>query len=217
MVKCFAISIFILLTSIGYSQKIEPKHTFQFELGLPNGFSNKPFRQYMQGLMVLAPYYQYAMKNGIAFGGGVRYHYYQVNQFRIPTKTIGGLHSATGFVKVGYQKFLTERIEVDAGVKVGYSENLFVTNWNDSLGQNPYRVPSFLIEPTVKFAIVADEQVAYGFFVSYGIQGYALRPEMLGLESFGYTQAEKDIHYHRPVSFLTFGFSLTYYFKEKSR
>ncbi|MES2800022.1 MAG: hypothetical protein V4638_08395 [Bacteroidota bacterium] len=208
--------LFLLFLFDGSAQKIEPKHTFQFELGLPNGFSNKPFRQYMQGLMVLAPSYQYAFKNGLALGGGIRYHYFQVNQFRIPTKTIGGMHSASAFAKIGYQKFLTERVELDAGVKVGYSENLFNTDRNKTLGQNPYRVTSLIIEPTFKIGIVADEQVAYSFFVAYGVQGFALKPNMLGLESFGFNAAEVAVQNKRAVSFLTFGFGLTYYFKEKS-
>jgi hypothetical protein len=84
---------------------IIPKHSFTIELGLPVGTSNKAFQSIMQGLVRISPYYQFTLKNHLAFGIGVNYNYFKVNPFRVPEKVTGGFHSAGGFVKVGYEKF----------------------------------------------------------------------------------------------------------------
>lgn len=213
MLKKLYILILLLVTCDVVAQQIEPKHTFNVELGLPNAMVNKPFGAYMQGLINVAPYYQFRLKNSIAFGAGIRYAYFGVNQFKVPQKTLGGMHSFGSFVKVSHEKFHTDRFSTDLGVKVGYTQNYFVTNRNDSLNQNPYQVNSILIEPTAEFSLVADEQVAYSLIVSYAFHGFSYKPNMIGLQTFGgYEQSE----FQRVTSYLTIGFGFTYYFKEKN-
>lgn len=195
------------------AQEIELKHTFNVEIGLPNGMSNKPFANYMQGLVNVAPYYQYTLKNSLSFGVGFRYAYFGVNQFRVPQKTLGGMHSFGIFTKVGHEKFYSERFSLDAGVKMGYTQNYFTTDRLEDLGQNPYQSNSVLVEPTVEFSLVADEQVAYSFVVSYAFQGFAYKPHMIGLQTAGgYEQSE----FSRVTSYLTVGFGFSYYFKRKN-
>lgn len=213
MGKSFCIFILLFTLSGVYAQQIEPKHTFNVELGLPNAMTNKPFGDFMQGLVNVAPYYQFRLKNSIAFGAGVRYAYFGVNQFKVPQKTIGGMHSFGTFVKVSHEKFHTDRFSTDLGVKVGYTQNYFSTNRNDTLNQNPYKVVSILIEPTAEFSLMADEQVSYSLIISYAFQGFAFKPNMIGLETFGgYDQSE----FKRVSSYLTVGFGFTYYFKDKN-
>jgi hypothetical protein len=208
----FLLILLLLFTRTSEAQEIELKHTFNVEIGLPNGMSNKPFANYMQGLVNVAPYYQYTLKNSISFGAGIRYAYFGVNQFRVPQKTLGGMHSFGVFTKVGHEKFYTERFSLDAGVKVGYTQNYFTTDRLDDLGQNPYQSNSVLVEPTIEFSLVADEQVAYSFVVSYAFQGFAYKPHMIGLQTLGgYIPSEIS----RVTSYLTVGFGFSYYFKRK--
>jgi hypothetical protein len=208
----FLLILLLLFTRTSEAQEIELKHTFNVEIGLPNGMSNKPFANYMQGLVNVAPYYQYTLKNSISFGAGIRYAYFGVNQFRVPQKTLGGMHSFGVFTKVGHEKFYTERFSLDAGVKVGYTQNYFTTDRLDDLGQNPYQSNSVLVEPTIEFSLVADEQVAYSFVVSYAFQGFAYKPHMIGLQTLGgYSPSEIS----RVTSYLTVGFGFSYYFKRK--
>lgn len=212
MKKVLPILILIVSMFQVSAQEIELKHTFNVELGLPNGFSNKPFGNYMQGLVNVAPYYQYTLKNSIAFGGGIRYTFFGVNQFRVPLKTLGGMHSFGIFTKVGHEKFYSDRFSVDAGVKLGYTQSYFITDRLEDQGQSPFQVNSTLVEPTVELSLVADEQVAYSFVISYAFQGFAYKPHMIGLNtSGGYDQSE----FSKVTSYLTIGFGFTYYFKKK--
>lgn len=205
---------FVLFFIFGANaQEIELKHTFNVEIGLPNGASNKPFASIMQGLVNVNPYYQYTLKNGIAFGAGIRYAYFGVNQFRVPQKTLGGMHSFGIFGKLGHEKFYTERFSGDFGVKVGYTENYFNTDRNKNLFQNPYQVNSVLIEPTVEFGLLADEQISYSFVVSYAFQGFSFKSNMIGLETFGGFDSSE---FEKVTSYLTVGFGFTYYFKRKN-
>ncbi len=203
----------IIFTLSVYAQDIELKHTFNVEIGLPNGMTNKPFANIMQGLVNVNPYYQYTLANGIAFGGGVRYAYFGVNQFRVPQKTLGGMHSFGVFGKVAHEKFYTDRFSGDFGVKVGYTENYFNTDRNKNLGQNPYKVTSVLVEPTAELSLLADEQVSYSLVVSYAFQGFSFKSNMIGLETFG---GYDPSQFEKVTSYLTIGFGFTYYFKRKN-
>jgi hypothetical protein len=79
MIKLITCWLIILIGFSTAAQQIEPKHTFNIELGLPNGMVNKPFKDYMQGLINFAPYYQFTMKNSLSFGAGIRYSYFGVS------------------------------------------------------------------------------------------------------------------------------------------
>ena len=121
------IAVFFLVPFLANSQVFERKHTFNIELGLPNAFSNKPFKNIMQGLVSVAPYYQFALKNNFIAGAGMRYSYFAINQFKVPSAVRGGVHSGGIFLKAGWEKFHNERFATDLSVKFGYDQNYFIS------------------------------------------------------------------------------------------
>ncbi len=190
---------------------IVPKHSFTIELGLPVGTSNKAFKFMMQGLVRFSPYYQFTLKNHLAFGIGANYNYFKVNQFRVPEKVSGGLHSAGGFVKVGYEKFHSMRFGTDYGVKIGYNTNQFVTDTNSTNLGKAFVSNSLFIEPTVGLVLTSGEFTSYRFVVGYTFQGNDFNTSNLGINSTGgYSASELS----KNTSFMTFGFGFTYYFKQ---
>ena len=91
--KCVVLIAALVMRMLDYSaQVIEPKHTFNVELGLPNGFTNEPFKNIMQGLVNFSTYYQYDFKNHLTAGVGVRYGYFAINEFKVPKPVYGGMH-----------------------------------------------------------------------------------------------------------------------------
>jgi hypothetical protein len=206
--------IFLSLVLTGTTaQTIEPKHTFNLELGLPNGMTNEPFKDIMQGLVSVAPYYQYAFKNHIIVGAGVRYSYFAINEFKVPVPVYGGMHTGGAFIKAGWEKFHNDHFATDLSMKVGYTQNYFDTDRNDTLGVNPVVNNSFYFEPSIGLILTADEQNSFRFIVAYGIQGFGYKPEMIGLETFG---GYDPIDFSKPSSMLIVGFGFTHYFKKKS-
>lgn len=213
MRKILTIALFLIVSVCSLAQTIEPKHTFNLELGLPNGFANKPFKNIMQGLINAEPYYQFAFKNHIIVGAGLRYSYFAINEFKVPEQVYGGMHSAGVFIKGGWERFHTDRFATDISLKAGYTQNYFVTDLNDSIGVNPLQVNSIYLEPSVSLILTADEFTSYRLVIAYGFQGFGYKPNMIGLETFGgYDPSE----FNRTTSFLIVGFGFTYYFKPKN-
>jgi hypothetical protein len=206
--------VFISVLFIGApqvnAQFVEPKHTFNVELGLPNGVSNEAFESMMQGLISAAPYYQFDFANHLTIGAGMRYSYFTVNEFRVPLPVNGGVHSVGGFLKLGWQKFHSEIFATDISVKLGYMQQYFKTDRNDSLGLNPLKVNCFYIEPSFGLILMADEQNSYRFFASYGWSGFGFEPSMLGLESWGGIDPAES---KKLTGALIIGFGYTHYFK----
>jgi hypothetical protein len=193
------------------AQAFDRKHTFNIELGLPNGFSNKPFKNIMQGLVNVAPYYQIALKNNFIAGAGIRYSYFAINEFKVPTAVSGGVHSSGVFLKAGWEKFHNERFATDLSVKFGFDQNYFTSDRGDSLGKSIIQVNATYIEPSVGFILTADELSSYRLFISYAFQGFGYKPSMIGLETFGgYNPTE----FNKTTSFLIVGFGFTHYFKK---
>lgn len=211
MIRLLSISLFLLTGSV-YAQKIEPKHTFNVELGLPNSMNNKAFKTIMQGLVNVSSYYQYAMKNSLAFGGGIKYTYFDVNEFKTPEPIFGGMHSAVAFLKISREKFHSDRFATDMGVKFGYSMNFISTDLNKAAGSNPKRIDASFVEPTIGLILTADEKTSYRLVLGYGFQGFAFKPSQLGTEENGGYQ---EVDLQKSSQFFTIGFGFTYYFLGK--
>lgn len=190
---------------------IIPKHSFTIELGLPVPTSNKPFQSIMQGFVRLSPYYQFTLKNHLAFGVGANYNYFKVNQFRVPEKVSGGVHIAGGFVKVGYEKFHSMRFGTDFGVKLGFNTNQFVTDSNATNLGGAYVVNTYFVEPTIGLILTSGEFTSYRFVVGYNYQGNDFNTQNLGINSTG---GYKESDLSKKTQFMTFGFGFTYYFKQ---
>src|SRR5690554_7330134 len=93
--------IFITSLNLAYSQSdFEPNGSFNVEVGLPNNVSNVAFKELLQGLVTITPSYQYTFNNSFSIGGGLRYNYFNINEFKNNIGLKGGLHIFGFFVKV---------------------------------------------------------------------------------------------------------------------
>jgi hypothetical protein len=205
--------LFILCASSNISaQKIDPDDSFTFELCLPNSFVNKPYKTIMQGLVSASPYYQYTLKSGISFGACVHYSYFAINEFRMPVKVFGGIHTGAAFLKLGHEKFWTERFGTDIGCKFGYLQSYAVSDLLRSQGMFYRQTEALFIEPTIGFVLSADVNCSYRLTIGYPFYGYSFSPETIGYNSdmgFDLTEFSKN------CSFLNVGFAYTFYFNGK--
>jgi len=206
---------FIVLLSVTFkisAQKIDPDDSFTFELCLPNSFANKPYKTIMQGLVSASPYYQYSLKSGISFGAGVHYSYFAINEFRMPIKVFGGIHTGAAFLKLGHEKFWTERFGTDIGCKFGYLQSYAVSDLLRSKGMFYRQTEALFIEPTIGFVLSADVNCSYRLTIGYPFYGYSFTPNTIGYDSdMGFSLAE----FSKTCSFLNVGFAYTFYFNGK--
>lgn len=214
MKRIVVICCFLLVLTSGLAQ-LEPKHTFNIELGIPVPMGNKVFKGMMKGGVAISPYYQYRMKNSLAFGFGSQYTYFQINNMKASSvkSAKGGVHSVGLFVKISKEKFHTEQFATDFGVKVGYCQTYFNTNFNDSLNGKPQQVGSLTIAPTLGLILSVDEFSSYRFTIGYNVQCYGFSPQRLGnVSNGGYNPAD----FNNVTHFLFVGFGFTHYFHQKT-
>lgn len=193
------------------AQSLIPKYTFNVELCLPVAMSNKPFNDFMQGLVGVSTYGQYSFPFHLNLGAGIRYSYFTINEFSVPSPVFGGVHSGTAFMKVGWDKFHTDQFATDFGLKVGYSQTFFDTDLNKAAGANPVQVGSSYAEFTTAFILMANESSSYRWVVGYGMQGFGFTPQHIGLSTNGGYDPAK---FNRITSYLVVGFGYTYYIGE---
>jgi hypothetical protein len=210
----FMLSIFLSFSQENeelYFKNISPKHTYHVDVGLPVPTSNKPFRQTMQALLNVNTGYQFTMQNQLAFGFGVHYSYFKINQFRVPEKILGGVHSYGGYGKFSVEKFHSKRFGTDFGLKVGYLEHQFVSDTNQVAVAGTLKMQSIYVEPMASFILTAEENIAYSFNIAYTFYNFQYHPNLFGFKS---TAGYKESDFKKITQFLTVGFGFRYYFKE---
>ncbi len=214
------IFLFLLLPCSGFGQTtFQPDWSFNTELQLPVAFTNKAFKTIMQGLINVEPSIQYTLPNSLSFAVGGKYSFFTVNEFKITEKLTGGMHSLGGWVKIGREKFHSDRFATDVGMKIGYTENIFATTFYEQdpkdvnkkieTFKNNQSVGSLFFEPTLGFILTADERNAYRFTIGYNFSNFAFAPTQLGIASnSGYDAGSLS----KRTSYLIVGFGYTLYF-----
>jgi hypothetical protein len=206
------ILVFTVFHSFTEAQDMEIDDSFVFELGLPNGFVNAPFKNIMQGVVYVSPMYQYTLKSGILFGAGVHYSYFNINQFRINQNISGGMHNGAAFIKLGHEKFWTPGLATDIGVKAGFAQSAFVTDTLKSMGITYNSKQSAYIEPNIGICLAADVNASFRLTLGYAFYGFGYKPWDIGINSnLGYSASELN----KVTSYLIVGFGYSRYFNGK--
>lgn len=200
--------VILLFATIGFAQKIEPKFTINVELGLPNATVNEVYKDVMQGLGTAAIYGQYSFPFHLNIGLGGRYSFFTVNEFSVPDELYGQIHSTGGFVKIGYDKFHTERFATDFGVKIGYGQNTIITDVNKNTGIGIVNVNSSFVEPGIGLILSVDPLNSFRLYLGYNMMGYGFRPQLLGLTS---NENWDPNDYDKLTQAIVIGFGYTYY------
>lgn len=211
----FTILIFMNLSTffsqeeeVTFYKEIKPKHTYNLDFALPVSLSNKVFKGIMQGFIRFSGSYQYSLKNNFYMGLGGNYTYFQVNRFKISPQIRGGMHLANGYLKLGCEKYYSERIGLDVGIKAGGSQVIF---HSDSLIKQT-KTYANLIEPYFSFCLTGSHNTAYKWTLGYTFLGLGFYPQRIGDdENVDYPTSE----YKRITQFLSFGFSFSHYFKQQ--
>jgi|APGre2960657468_1045069.scaffolds.fasta_scaffold23441_3 hypothetical protein len=193
--------------------RINPRHSISLELGLPVAIRNKNFNGYMQGIVNISPYYHYSFKNRLTTGLGVNYNYFWINHVLTnDTKNLGGIQALGAFVRIGYEKFYSDRYGIDLNVKIGQSTLIFDSDNNRKLSKLP-TMNIFVVEPSICFVVTADDQSSYRWVVSYTAQKYNFDPTLLGFVKDVSTANSSPATSF--TQFLTVGFGYTYYIKQR--
>lgn len=206
---------FIFISSQLFAQTtFQPSHSFKVDLGLPTALVNKPFKSIMQGLIQVVPYYQYTTKFGLSFGAGVDFSYFTINEFRLPGKVKGGMSFVGGFAKLGYEKFITKKFAIDAGVRFGYDYIISKNTYEVGILGKPHYFTAPYITPTIGFYLMVDESSGFSLNLGYTFMGMKFSANELQIsEITGYDVGQ----FNKNTQIFIIGFGYSYYFKSKKR
>lgn len=204
--------LFFGVTVATYSQKeFTPNGSFKVEISLPNNVTNKAFKELMQGLVVITPSYQYTFDNSFSIGAGLRYGFFNVNEFKNNIGMNGALHLAGAFLKIGQEKFYG-KFGLDYGVRVGYSMNFFATNKNKEHLGKPFVNNGGFVEPTIGLCLMASENSSFRLALGYAFHSFKFRPEDMGIDKFSGIDPSR---LNEITTYFTIGFGYSFYFGRK--
>lgn len=186
---------------------IVPKHSYTIEFALPVSVANKPFKGIMQGLVRSSASYQFSLKNGLSIGVGGNYTYFMINRFKITPQILGGMHLMNAYGKLAFEKYYSDRVGIDTGLKIGYNQALF---HSDSLSSKNKFI-SGIVEPYVSFCLTGNHKTAYKWTLSYSFLNHGFSPQQIGdFINDDYSFSE----FNRMTRFFSFGFSYSHFFKQ---
>lgn len=219
MIRKSVLSFFLVVSALtGKSQDFyEPKLSFSVDMGIPAKGHNLAFSKVMEGLFNGGAALQYNIVGGLSVGAGVKYSFFTLNPFALNNVQWNGtMHFPAGFIKIGYEKFTTNRSSLNASVRMGVS-SIFAIHGNDS-GKVNYTYPNFetafFIEPQLELVLLTEKSSSNGFSLVLGYPFYfnEFGPRYLSMDKFPgqYPEDSEGI-----TRFFSFGFGYRYYFGRK--
>lgn len=208
----------IAFTPVASSQSyFEPKMSFSVDLGIPAKGHNESFSRIMEGLFNGGVTMQYNFFGGLTAGAGVKYSFFTMNPFALNNVNWGGsMHFPAGYLKLGYERFTTDRVSFNISARAGYAA-IFAIHGNDSCTATvePEKFEmSFFVEPQFELILLTDKVSADGFSLVLGYPFYfnEFGPRYLCMDKFpGLYEADNA----GITRFFSFGFGYRYYFGRK--
>lgn len=160
--------ILLLLPSVFYGQKNDLPASIKMDFKMPVTLSNEAFSDAFTGMISSNIFFEKPIVANVNLGFGMNYSYYQIDKFNVPDTTTGGMQAYTPFIRVAYEKFVTERGILGFGLNMGYSTMVF--NSESCLvrhGDGTTTENAFYLEPQLSYNIFSQNNLAFGFTISY--------------------------------------------------
>ena len=215
-----ALLSFVLLVCLiqkSYSQGLsyQPKGSFSVDVGIPTKEKNLAFNRVLEGLFNGGVSYQFNVFKGLTIGAGSKYSFFINDRFALDNSVgKGGLHIPSMFLKVGYEKFTTDRFSYSFSVRTGYANLISVNDSSKVALGKAFSESSFFAEPQLELLMTTEKNNpnAFSLMLGYAIYFVEYRPEYLSREKFKTLNPEDS---NGVTRFFSFGFGYRYYFGMK--
>lgn len=204
--------LFCCTTSLYAQRFYDPKGSFSIDLGIPTAENSPVFELCQEGLFNGGLGYQYNVYNGLTLGGGAKYSFFVNDRFALnQTIGTGGLHVPAVYLKVGYEKFTSDRFSFNFSIRGGYTNFIAI---NDSTKANlggSYVVDAFFVEPQMELLLTTElnEPHAFSFVLGYSIYFQEYTTDFVSRDKF---IGVLDEDTKGNIRFLSIGFGYRYYF-----
>ena len=141
---------------------------------------NKSFKGLMSGLATIDLVYQYNLANGIGFGTGFSYSYYELNGSVFQSSVLGQMEAYNPFLKISKRTEMNESSYFELSLSGGY--NVLNTSGNQCSGI--FKQEAFNLSPQLGFYLVSSEFLSFGIVVSYNYFAAEFSPANICMTSF---------------------------------
>lgn len=190
----------------------QPKGSFTIDVGIPTSEKNVAFSNILEGLFNGGVGYQYNVYKGLTVGGGAKYSFFTNDRFALKnTVGKGGLHIPSLYLKVGYEKFTTDRFSYNISARAGYANLISINDSSKVILGGPFMESTFFIEPQLELLLTSEKNDpnAFSLVLGYAIYFVEYRPEYLSRSQFTGFLPEYSEGLTR---FFSLGFGYRYYF-----
>ncbi len=191
---------------------IQPKGSLTIDVGIPTNENNRAFDNVLEGLFNGGIGYQHNIRKGFTIGAGLKYSFFVNDRFALnQTAGPGAMHIPALYAKVGYEKFTTDRVSFNFGLRGGYSSMVMVNDSNTVRIGGPYIKESFFVEPQLELLITSEKGAPNGFSLVLGYAVYfsEFNPEFISRDKFLGLLPEDNSGFTR---FFSLGFGFRHYF-----
>ncbi|MES2513175.1 MAG: hypothetical protein V4580_03490, partial [Bacteroidota bacterium] len=144
------------------------------------------------------------------FGVGYSYTYYKSQKVFRDQNVNTNMQSQNGYLKLGYDKFYSDRGFVTFSVNMGYNFNQYkgLKYRSDTLvGKYPTKFSSAFVEPVIGLYLMVDPNFAIGGHISYNYNFSKYDPTYPGFDRwFDYKRVKNNWN----MSMITVGFGFYY-------
>jgi hypothetical protein len=183
----------LLLFSISiFAQKIDKQNalvTIRGNVGIPKSLGSQMFRTCFNGVYEANLSVNVRLAGNFFAGGGYQNTFFQNNRevfvfYRVKngslayeTKMMGN----AGFIKLGFDKFFSERGYVSYSVNSGLmSCNYLNVNNDTSAANKPFVSTRFMapyVQPEISLNVIVDKTLSFSFMLSYTTMFYKFDPK----------------------------------------
>lgn len=208
--------LFLTLPVFAQEETTEPKKEKipDIRMGIKSGFklptpvANSAFAKTIDGIADAFASYHFPVMRYFYAGGGYRYTYFQINDFKVNSSLNANLQIHSPYAVFGYERFANSRFLYGFGLKGGYSFLNFFSN--SCSGVDPdskgHGQSAWFIDPELSLSLMAGENLCFSFLFSWTIIGAEYGPENLCLPNFS---GLKDSDNQGNYQFFSAGFGFT--------
>jgi hypothetical protein len=190
----------------------QPKGSFSIDIGIPTSERNIAFSNILEGLFNGGLGYQYNIYKGLTVGAGAKYSFFTNDRFALKqTVGKGGLHIPSVYLKLGYEKFTTDRFSINISARSGYANLISVNDSSKALLGKPFMESVFFVEPQLELVLTSEKNDpnAFSLMLGYAVYFAEYRPEYQSRIQFTGFLPE---HSKGLTRFFSLGFGYRYYF-----
>ncbi|MFK8037628.1 MAG: hypothetical protein AB8B74_05010 [Crocinitomicaceae bacterium] len=193
-------------------QSVNPKGSLFVDVTIPTNERNRAFDRTMEGLFHGGIGYQYNVFKGLTVGAGASYSFFVTNRVEFnSTIGTGGTHLAGGHVRLGFERFTTDRVSIYSGVKAGFANIIVFSDSNTVKLNGPFQVGSFFLSPQIEVNVLTEtgSPSAFSFIVGYSWYFKEYNASFMSRQFFpGYIDELSQGY----IRFLNLGFGYKHYF-----